>query len=149
MQFIELKENSVDLLTFKNNRRLVKQINGKDSKRKAIEIDSNSICYGIYNEDIFLGVITLSYLTKVSAEFHGGLFPQHQESGMQVMKEFATYISEKTDITCLIWMIPLQCKWVHRFLQSLDIPVTGAIPKSIIYNNILQDMIIYSQIIER
>lgn len=130
---------------------LVKQIVGADVDMAVVPLPSYYHYLAIYDDTTFIGVIAYEEVTKVCFNVHGGLLSTFQKGtyAVDMITALIEYFKNHSFATCLIWSSPVQCIWVHRLLQKLDIPMTGIIPQGIVYNNKLQDLLIFSKRIER
>ncbi len=100
----------------------------------------------IKNEKEIVGLVKLRNITNVCADIHINILPHFQGSSFSVsaMEELRKYLKENTLLITVMTTVPDQCYYVHKFINKIPGCFnTGHLTDSIIYQNKLQDMIIY------
>ncbi|HEY3527386.1 MAG TPA: hypothetical protein VGK47_14410 [Nitrososphaeraceae archaeon] len=117
--------------------------------------DGDPIFYTPYLGNIWLigqkdnknvGLLELKQITAITYEAHIRILPEFQGTGESV--EFAQNVRKFIKNSCknihnLVCHVPMECKYVINFLSRLNLKVNGLIRNGIIYNNTLQDLIIF------
>lgn len=111
-----------------------------------IDLEPNTKYLGIiYNKEL-AGMVSLEKFNNVTLAAHIYILPSYQKGkiSLDAVEACKKYLKENTDIYKVITTVPMDCEHVHKFLARTDFKINGNITKSVIYNNKLQDQILYS-----
>jgi RimJ/RimL family protein N-acetyltransferase len=92
------------------------------------------------------GLFQFKEFNKIMLEAHISILPKYHNGHLSVkaVKAAKEYLAENTGFLKAFTTVPMECEHVHKLMVKTDFEVNGLIPNSIIYNNRLQDLIIYS-----
>ena len=109
------------------------------------EVDLNNYYYSIIHDKQVIGLFETKPFNKITLDAHIYILPKYQDGQLSVkaVKAGQEYFKENTDIHNIITTVPVSCSYVHRFLSKTDFKATGQISDGIIYNDQLQNLIIY------
>ena len=107
--------------------------------------DLNNLWLLVKSNNEVAGLIGLSEFTKITAVGHIYILPEYQTTGLSeaAVYKAAEILKENTYIRQIIIPVPTECRHVHLFMQRIKAQKSGIIKNGIIYNNNLQDLILY------
>lgn len=110
------------------------------------ELDPVSKFLGVIYQKELCGMFELKDFNKITLDAHIYIMPRYQNGllSLKAVKAAKEYLKENTEIYRVITTVPIECEHVHKFLKKTDFEINGLIPKSIIFNDKLQDTVLYS-----
>lgn len=126
------------------------QIGQSDTVESYI-VDINYDYFLIINEDEILGLFQTRPFTKICLEAHIHLLPKYwgkrAYSKYAIKSLFEHFKSSEYNI--VLTDVPEECSHVINLLLKLDCEVSGFIPQSVIYNNKLMGLFLFSHSLKR
>lgn len=90
-------------------------------------------------------LMELKKFTNLVSEAHIYTLPEEMRKGIgsEAVKVAIEWIKENTKIKTIMLTVPLSCEHVIKFLTKTEFKVCGMLHKSIVYQNQLQDLVLY------
>lgn len=141
-------------ITFISNKNRIKKIltdpilwklSGHLEDRDRYEVPDDKIYFGIYYNDLLIGVFEFSLLTYLTLIGHIQLLPKYHKTGTAVesvlaMKEF---LKQNTAIKSIMTTVPEECKHVIKLMNKTGFNFIGILKNGINFHNITQDLILF------
>ena len=108
-------------------------------------LHNDDIWLHIIQDDKDIGLVQLEPITAITANSHVYILPEHHGSGiaLEAVREVREYIKEKLRFKKIICTVPFDCGHVVKFNNKVGFTPCGLIHNGVIYNNRLQDLIIF------
>ncbi len=108
---------------------------------------NNEKFYLIHKESLVIGITTLKKFSNITYDAHLILLPEYHGRGLatKVGYKFFKFVKKNTIINNLITSVPLEAKHGHKYMERLEFKVIGLIKNGIVYNNKIQDLILYQK----
>ncbi len=125
--------------------KLWKMTYGQGCLVEEFEIDKTCNYLGVIYQNELAGMFQLKEFNKITVDAHIYILPKYQNGllSLKAVKACKEYLQENSDIYKVITSVPYECHYVHKFLAKTEFKPCGLINNGIIYNNNLQDLILY------
>jgi RimJ/RimL family protein N-acetyltransferase len=143
---IEIKqlENKEEIRNVILEPKLWKLTYGQGCLVEEFEIDSKCKYLSVQHNNELVGMFELKEFNKIMYEGHIYMLPEYGKLGVNAIKAAKEYLSETTNFLKIFTTVPMECNHVHRLLQKAEFEMDGVMSNSIIYNDRLQDLVLYS-----
>ena len=98
-----------------------------------------------YEDDVTIGLMEIKAFTRITCNAHIHILPEFHKTGksLEVIDATRQYLKEHTEYINAITTVPIRCEHVIKLMEKAGFVVQGLIKDGIVYNNILQDLILY------
>lgn len=119
---------------------------GYSGKKEEFMPNMDNLWLEIQQNTVITGLFELRRFNTITFEIHPYVLPEHQHTGLSLdaLNKLQEFLKENyKEIKNLISYVPISCTHSIKFLEKTNSKISGLIKNGIIYNNQLQDLLLY------
>jgi RimJ/RimL family protein N-acetyltransferase len=121
------------------------ELAGYSGNKDEYEPDLTNTWLKIELDRVLVGIFKLRKFTEITVDGHIHILPEFRNKiiANDAIKESRKYLKEKSNYKNVITTVPISCEHVMKLMDRVGFKVCGAIHNGIIYQDRLEDLIVY------